>query len=42
VNPPDALDKRLEDVSSAATENMRKELSRVTLADLVAGAKKGR
>jgi Rrf2 family protein len=42
VNPPDALDKRLEDVSTAATESMRKELSRVTVADLVGGGKKGR
>jgi Rrf2 family protein len=41
-NPPNALDIKLQEVSAAATEDMRKELGRVTLAHLVGGAKKVR
>jgi Rrf2 family protein len=41
-NPPDALDKRLEAVSAAATDSMRREFSRVTVADLAGSGKKVR
>jgi Rrf2 family protein len=42
VNPPDGLDKRLDEFSVAVADSVRKELSRVTVADLVGGGKKGR
>lgn len=40
--PPAALDKKLQAVAETATENVRKELGRVTLADLAGGLKKAR
>lgn len=41
-SPPDALDSKVEKAATEAAERVRKELGRVTLADLVGGRKKGR
>jgi Rrf2 family protein len=37
--PPDAVDKKLQALAASATEAVRKEMSRITLADLSAGRK---